>query len=207
LLFLRKLILNRIHDQFGNLSEKIVIKEPTGSMAADIISQSLPNSKIIILLRDGRDVVDSKIDENSSGGWELKQKKEDYQVQEVTQKNRLKFIRLQSKRWISVMDILIRTYIDHKNNLRYLIKYEDLRQNTLQELRKIYKFLGIEIDDINLKKIIKKFDFENIPNDEKGKGQFRRFASPGLWKKNFNEEEKLLMDSMMKDTLKKLNYL
>jgi len=41
---------------------KIIIKEPHGSLAADTISECLPNSKIIILLRDGRDVLDSEVD-------------------------------------------------------------------------------------------------------------------------------------------------
>jgi len=205
LLFLRKLILNRIYDQFKTLSDKIVIKEPTGSMAADIISQTLPNSKIIILLRNGKDIVDSKIDENSPGGWELKQNKEGV-WQKITAQTRRNFIKIYSKRWISLMDILMKTYDKHQKDLRYLIRYEDLRKNTLSELRKIFRFIGVDVDEDTLKKIVKKYEFENIPKEKTGKGQFRRFASPGKWKEHFNEEEKLLMDSIMKDTLKKLNY-
>ena len=67
-IFLRKLILNRIYDQFHNLSEKIVIKEPTGSITADVLAECLPNSRIIVLMRDPRDIIDSKIDEISAGG-------------------------------------------------------------------------------------------------------------------------------------------
>jgi len=93
--FLRKLILNRIYVQFNNLADKIVLKEPTGSMAADIIAECLPNSKIIILLRDGRDVVDSKIDESSSEGWELKLKKD--KRRPITEKTKLQWIDRYSK--------------------------------------------------------------------------------------------------------------
>ena len=67
--YMRKLILNRIYAQYKDLSNKIIIKEPHGSLAADIISECLPNSKIIILLRDGRDVIDSQVDGFSKGGW------------------------------------------------------------------------------------------------------------------------------------------
>ena len=98
-------------------------------------------------------------------------------------------------------------YQKHQNDLRCLLKYEDLRQNTVAELQKIYKFIGIEINQETLEKIVKKYEFENIPKEKRGKGQFRRFASPGKWKENFNDEEQLIMNSIMKDTIKKLNYL
>ena len=51
LYFLRKMILNRIYAQFQDVNSVIIIKEPNGSMGADIISEALPNSKIILLLR------------------------------------------------------------------------------------------------------------------------------------------------------------
>ena len=203
--FLRKLILNRIYNQFQNLSETIIIKEPTGSMAADIIAKCLPQSKIIIVLRDGRDIVDSKIDENSPGGWELEREKGGIN-QEITPTRRLNFIKVYSKRWVILMEILMKAYEKHHNDLRYLLKYENLRQDTFPEIQKIYKFIGIEINPETLEKIVKKYEFEDIPKEKRGKGQFRRFATPGKWKENFNEEEQLIMNSFMKDTIKKLNY-
>jgi len=60
--FLRKLILNRIFAQFKNLEKKIIIKEPNGSFGCDQILSCLPNSKFLLLLRDGRDVLDSLVD-------------------------------------------------------------------------------------------------------------------------------------------------
>ena len=59
---LRKLILARTFSQVQSLSYNIVIKEPNGSGAADIIMNCFPKSKLIFLLRDGRDVIDSIID-------------------------------------------------------------------------------------------------------------------------------------------------
>jgi len=202
--FLRKLILNRIHSQFNDISNIIVIKEPTGSMGADILADCMPNSKIIILLRDGRDVVDSKIDEDSAGGWELELKKGFREG--ITEKKRLDHIKRHSKFWKSLMEILLKTYENHPNDLRYMLRYENLLQNTLTELKKVYHFLGINIDESKLQKIIDKYSFENIPEDKKGRGEFRRYASPGKWKEHFHEEEKKVMNEIMKDVLKKLEY-
>ncbi len=41
---------------------------------------------------------------------------------------------------------------------------------------------------------------------EKGKGQFRRFATPGKWKENFTDEEKKTVENMIGDTLRKMGY-
>jgi len=203
-IFLKKLILNRIYDQFNNISSKIIIKEPSGSMASDIIANCLPNSKIIILLRDGRDVVDSKIDESRPDGWEIKLKKGNREP--ITEEDKLHWIDTYARMWVSQMKVLTNTFENHHKNLRYLLRYEDLIKNTLSELQKIYNFIGIKIDQSTLEEIIKKFSFENISEKEKGKGKFRRFATPGKWKDSFNEEEKLLLEKIMKPMLQKLNF-
>jgi len=202
--FLRKLILNRIYVQFQTTSEKIIIKEPSGSLAADILLQCFPNSKFIFLLRDGRDIVDSKIDALSLGGWELKLYKEIRK--EVPSKRRIIFIRRTANYWVGLMEILMRAYDKHAKNLRFKIRYEDLRHNTLSELKKLYQFLEIDIDDNALGKIVNKYSFDNLPESEKGEGKFRRSASPGDWKKNFNEEEKQILNEIMGNTLKKMDY-
>jgi len=41
---------------------------------------------------------------------------------------------------------------------------------------------------------------------KKGKGKFRRFASPGKWKENFSNDEKEVMNNILKDTLQKMGY-
>jgi len=202
--FLRKLILNRINNQFNDISKKIIIKEPTGSVASDIISQCLPNSKIIILLRDGRDIIDSKIDAESPGGWEIKEKKG--LRQEVTSTNRQQRIRMFSSLWNGLIEVLLNAYENHSSELRLLLKYEDLRGNTFEELKKIYQFLEVKIDDKEIRKIVNKFAFENIPKNQKGQGKFKRFAYPGKWKENFNDEEKVLLTKLIGENLKKLGY-
>jgi len=81
-----------------------------------------------------------------------------------------------------------------------------LLANTVQELRKLYQFLQIDIADENLNSIVEKFSFKNIPEEEKGRGKFRRFASPGKWKENFNDQEKQIMNNLLKDMMRKVGY-
>ena len=199
--YLRKLILNRIYSQFQDLTHKIIIKEPTGSIASDILAQCIPNSKIIVLLRDGRDVLDSIIDGLEKGGWESQDKHP-----ELTGDKRLEFIRQRSRFWTKLMKVLMDTFDSHNKKLCLKIRYEDLRKNTLEELQKIYQFLEIDVKQKVLEELVQKYSFENLPETEKGKGKFKRSATPGKWKESFNEEEKQVIEHLMGEMLRKLEY-
>jgi hypothetical protein len=48
----------------------VVVKEP-GSHVAPLLTDLFPASKMIFLLRDGRDVVDSWLDAHSQGSWAI----------------------------------------------------------------------------------------------------------------------------------------
>src|SRR5581483_2283707 len=73
---LRVLVLARLAAQvdvvtreFGVRGGPVVIKEPNGSVGADFVMSLLPRSRLLFLLRDGRDVVDSMVDAQMPGGW------------------------------------------------------------------------------------------------------------------------------------------
>ena len=86
------------------------------------------------------------------------------------------------------------------------MRYEKLKEDTLNELKKIYKFMGVDISSEEIEKIVEKYSFEKIPDDQKGSGKVRRSASPGKWRENFSEEEQVIMNEIMADTLKRLGY-
>jgi hypothetical protein len=199
--FLRKLILNRIYFQTKDYSKYVIIKEPHGTLGAGNIVECLPGSKIIVVLRDGRDVLDSEFDANRPGGWSSNVS--GITVAANTKKN---FIRNQSNLWNKTMNTLMNVYENYPEEKKILVRYENLRQNTVPELERIYKFLKIDINIDEIKTIVNKYSFENIPDSEKGSGKSRRSATPGKWKDNFNEEEQELMNSLMEETMKRLGY-
>jgi hypothetical protein len=199
--YLRKLILNRIHAQFQDLSRKIIIPDPEGSEGADIIAECLPKSKIILLLRDGRDSVDSVVDAFRSDTWYTKQG-----INPPNDPSRLITVKRAATRWVKRMEILSRAYQNHPKELRLKIKYEDLRKNTKEELGKIYKFIGIDIPENELEFLVNKYSFENIPDKKKGAGKVTRSAAPGKWKEHFTDEEIKTMREIMGDTLVNFGY-
>jgi len=203
LYFLRKMILNRIYAQFQDVNSVIIIKEPNGSMGADIISEALPNSKIILLLRDGRDIVSSDITRISAGGFAVKVGKV---VTTLNDKQRLKAISIRAKNWVSLMNVLLPSFQKHNEKLRYMVKYENLRRDTITELKKLYEFIKIPISDSELSKIVEKYTFENIPAEKKGLGTQRQFAKPDIWKEKFSHEEIKVLNEIMGNGLKQLGY-
>ena len=93
-----------------------------------------------------------------------------------------------------------------KENL-LVLKYEDLLKSTTDKLTKIYDFLDIKIQKEELDNLVTKHSFKNIPQEKKGKGKSVRFATSGKWKENFSDEEQVLVNKIMGETLKKLEYL
>jgi len=199
--FLRKFILNRLYAQYHDVTKKIIIPDPEGSIGADIVASCVPNSKAIILFRDGRDVVDSIIDAEKPDSWHIKNRG----LPPLKPENRKKRIKTASLRWVRQVEIIEDV---HKNNSKnsLKIKYEDLRYKTLENLREIYRFIDVKISEDELKHIESKYDFDKIPEDKKGPGKVTRSASPGKWKENFTEEEQKIMNDIMEDRLNKCGY-
>jgi len=199
---LRKFILSCTYSHCRKIDKKIIIKEPNGSYGAPLLLECLPNSKIIFLIRDGRDVVDSLIDAHNPDSWNDKYS----DIPLANQRIRNEQIDDHSKIWKHITVNVLDAYNKHNPNLRYKLKYEDLRNNTFEELKKCYEFIGDSINDKDLNDIIDRYDFNKIPKSEKGSGKFYRFASPGLWKKHFSEDEQKLMNTIMGKTLSKFDY-
>ncbi len=200
--YFRKMILNRIFSQFNDINKKIIIKEPNGTIGADIIIRLLPRSKIIILLRDGRDVIDSILDARAINSWGT-----EFDVITVNAHTRVDMIQREAKIWVKTIEILLHMdkILPDENKIR--IKYEELLNCTFENLKKIYFFLGINISEETLRELVEKFRFEKIHASKKGKGKFYRSAKINGWKDSFSFEEQELMNSIMNKQLKELGYI
>jgi len=196
---LKKFILTRIFSEAQTIQKNVIIKEPVGSHSADIIMECFPNSKLIFLIRDGRDVVDSRIDMHKKGSWGNLKPFE-------TSQQRINAVKRYSYMWNKINERINRAYQNHNPKLRIIIKYEDLKKDTLSELKKIYDFIEVKVSDEELMKKIEIHDFKNIPDSQKGEGKFYRTATTGGWRENFSKEEQELMNSIMGDTLKQMGY-
>lgn len=153
----------------------MVVKEPNGSIGAPLIVEALPESKMIFLLRDPRDAVASKLDGRRPGGWNRRRNESGkQQVDENAMVGNL------ARGYMRDIGSTSEAYEAHRGD-KVTIRYEDLRDDTLGTMKRIYSTLNLPLNEEELAGIVAKHSWENIPEDEKGPGKLRRKAAPGGW--------------------------
>jgi Sulfotransferase family len=205
---LRKLLLGRFfahavkHPAPARLSRTlVVIKEPVGSESADLIMQTLPRARLLFLLRDGRDVVDSELAANLRGSWISR----DPAVRGIDQTERLAFAARSAFMWLWRTQVVQLAFDAHPGP-KYLVRYEDLRRDPERELRALFDWLQIGPSQDELTNWIHRHSFERLPERTKGPTEFFRSAEPGRWRKSLTVEEQCAVDQIIGKKLHELGY-
>jgi hypothetical protein len=207
---LRRLILDRLLGQSRDVARKrgikapiTIIKEPAGSQVAEFIFSVLPASRLLFLVRDPRDVLDSTLDAVQGGSWlaNLFGASGDLPAQA-----RLDFLRGQAHRWLARTKAVQDAYDRLPANQRYRVRYEDLRANTTPELLSILRWLELDVDEDHVADVVERLSFEALPESARGKGKFARAATPGAWRDNLTPDEQDLIQEMLGDALAGLGY-
>jgi hypothetical protein len=98
------------------------------------------------------------------------------------------FVEERAKHYLRDIENSKLAYDAHEGH-KVLIKYEDLRTDTVGTLKRIYTALEIAIGDDELSQVVDKHAWENIPEDKKGPGKFARKATPGGWRADLTPEQ------------------
>lgn len=174
-------------------SNFLVIKEPGGSVGASLLMEALPESRMILLVRDPRDVVASWIDAHREGGWQDGRRKE---------RNRSPVpVDVRAKKYLQNVGEAKKAYDSHEGH-KALVKYEELRADALETMRRTYATLGISVDEEELSRAVAKHSWENIPEGEKGEGKFFRKATPGGWREDLTPEQAETVEKITAPLLK-----
>jgi hypothetical protein len=203
---IRTFVLNAAAATFPNLKKDdyLIIKEPNGSIGAPLLMEALPESRMILLVRDPRDVVASSLDARREGGWNYERNKGQPQRQrEPPKKGSVGFAEGRAKQYLKGMGNAKEAYDVHSGP-KVLVRYEELRADALGTMTRMYSTLGVPVDESELAQVVEKHSWENIPEENKGEGKFYRKATPGGWKDDLTEEQAEMVERVTAPLLKEL---
>ena len=183
----------------------LIIKEPQGSMGAPLLMEALPESRMILLVRDPRDVVASNLDAHKKGTWttDLMKKGGKEKPPSLAESRPDDFVKGQARRYVRDVGNAKLAYEAHKG-LKVLVRYEDLRADTLNTMKRIYSALQMPVDESELARSVEKHSWENIPEEEKGQGKFHRKAKPGAWREDLTPEQAEIIEGVAGPLLREL---
>lgn len=203
---LRRLILVRFNAFAERVAEHhpvadplIALKEVDGGTAAPLIMSLFPRSRLLMLVRDGRDVVDSQVAARAPDGWlaEGGWSSED---------ERTGFVEERSAAWVRQMRAIRAAHDAHAPELRHAIRYEELLADPDPRLAALMDWLGLNRSEHWRERSVEVNAFEAIDDRHKGPRKFFRTAQPGAWRENLLPEEQSAMNIVMADALSEFGY-
>ena len=165
----------------------LVVKEPNGSLGAPLLMEALPESRMILLVRDPRDVVASSMDARRTGGWRYENRRK-WEPESPVDRDPDAFVRKRAESYLQRVGFAKRAYDAHEG-YKVLVRYEELRADTLGTMKRVYSALGIPVQEGELRRAVQKHSWENIPEEQKGEGKFYRKAAPGGWREDLTPEQ------------------
>lgn len=175
----------------------LVVKEPNGSVGAPIIMRALPESRMVLLVRDPRDAVSSKLDAAKEGSWAEEAQKRRGQAKKGDAADRRPdaFVKSQARRYVTLIGLAREAYDAHTGP-KTLVRYEDLRADARATMRRVYEELGLRVDGAELARVVEEHAWENIPDRKKGSGKFHRKGSPGGWNEDLTPEQVAVVEEI-----------
>jgi hypothetical protein len=187
---IRNFILDGANARFPELDGGyLAVKEPGGSVGAGLIMEALPESGMVLLIRDPRDVVASWLDATRKGGWQSRRRGEGgRRAESLAETKPNAFVRRHANAYLQHVGSARRAYEAHEGR-KVVVRYEDLRADTLGTMKRMYGELNVPVEEARLAKAVEKHSWENIPEEEKGQGKFYRKATPEAWREDLTRRQ------------------
>jgi hypothetical protein len=156
----------------------LVIKEPHGSMGAPLLAEAVPESRLIFLVRDPRDVISSAI-----AASYIPTASDQSRRRKTVEEHPVEFATARTETYVRDIDHASKAFEAH-GGPKAFVRYEDLRADPLGTMKRIYSELDIPVDADRLARVVHSRTWENVPEEQKGPDKRRRKARPGGWKED-----------------------
>jgi len=178
----------------------LLVKEPNGSQSADLIMRAQPTARLLFLLRDGRDVVDSELASFAVGGW---QERSFVHMRGIGEEERLEFVTNAAHQWLWRTEVVESAFAAHRGP-KHMLRYEDLLRDPERRLGELFEWLGVGREGADVAAVVDRFAFERLA--VRGPDQQNRFATPGAWRNNLRGEERAAIEDILGAKLRELGY-
>ncbi|HVF01250.1 MAG TPA: sulfotransferase, partial [Rubrobacteraceae bacterium] len=196
---MRDLVLGGATARFPEVVDEggyLVIKEPNGSIGAPLLMEALPESRMILLVRDPRDVVASNLDAHKKGSWHYENRNKNDRKPEVSpNKGPDAYAKKRARLYMRDVGNAKLAYEEHQGH-KVLVRYEELRADTFNTMRRLYATLDIPVDERALARAVEKHSWEEISEEQTGEGKFYRKAAPGGWREDLTPRQARIVEQI-----------
>jgi hypothetical protein len=189
---IRNMVLHGISTRYHG-DGYMTIKEPHGTVGAPVMVKALPESRVILLVRDPRDVAASNYDSFSEGSWAAESLKRQKGT-ELTAAQMPNWFETRSQAYLWELKKASEAYRLSKSP-KAIVRYEDLRDDPFGEMRRLCDELELDAGDEVLRAAVEKFSWENVPDEKKGPGRIYRKATPGGWQDDLTPEQVSIVEA------------
>jgi hypothetical protein len=173
----------------------LTVKEPGGAVGAPLLMAALPESRMVLLVRDPRDFAASVLDATRKGGW-MQEGMDEWARRDLdSEKDVQRYLRALSRQYVRQMGNGKKAFDEHDGR-KVMVKYDDLRTRTLGTMRDLCAALELPVTEQRLAQVVEKHSFENIPQRERGEGKFYRKATSGGWKDDLTPEQAKIVEDI-----------
>jgi hypothetical protein len=173
----------------------LIVKEPGGAVGAPLLMAALPESRMVLLVRDPRDFAASVLDATRKGGWMQEGMDEWAKRDLASEKDVQRYLKALSRQYVRQMSNGKKAFDDHDGR-KFLIRYDDLRSETLSTMRDLCAALELPVDEDKLEEVVDRHSWENIPRRERGEGKFYRKATSGGWREDLTPEQAKIVEDI-----------
>lgn len=174
----------------------LVIKEPDSAGGAPLIMEALPESRMIFLIRDPRDFAASALDAARKGSWMYEaMNKAVWKEKSLADRKPDNFVRARANSYLQQIGSIKDAYNAHQGR-KVLVRYEELRADTLGTMKRIYSALEIPVEEEILARAVERHSWESIPKKEKGEGKFYRKGTPGGWREDLTLDQVQIVEDI-----------
>jgi hypothetical protein len=178
----------------------LLVKEPNGSQSADVIMRAQPTARLLFLLRDGRDVVDSELASFAVGGW---QERSFPHMRGVDEAQRLNFVIHSAHWWLWRTQVVEAAFAEHRGP-KLLLRYEDMLREPQRHLGELFEWLGVPLEPADVAAIADHHAFARLP--DRGADRQNRSATPGAWRENLGSDARAALEDILGAKLRELGY-